>query len=155
MDRNVIGWLFVLAQAVLLVALVAFATRDDWDTPGWVRALGYGLVVIGLLLGVVAGLRLGPALTPTPVPTDDATLATTGLYRHMRHPIYTGVLAAVIGVALAAGSWPTALVAGATIVFFHVKARWEEARLAERYPDYQHYASTTPRFLPRLRTRRR
>ena len=151
MDRHVIGWLFVAAQAILLIAMVAFVGRDDWDTSGWVQAIGYVLVGAGLLVVAAGALRLGAALTPTPVPTQGAELTTSGLYRFVRHPIYTGVLAAVIGVAVSAGSLPTALIAAATIAFFNVKARWEEARLAERYPDYPAYAATTPRFLPRLR----
>jgi protein-S-isoprenylcysteine O-methyltransferase Ste14 len=35
-----------------------------------------------------------------------------------------------------------------TVVFFDRKARWEEAQLRERYPDYAEYASRTPRFVP-------
>jgi protein-S-isoprenylcysteine O-methyltransferase Ste14 len=37
-----------------------------------------------------------------------------------------------------------------TLGFFNVKARWEEARLAESYPGYRAYAARTPRFVPFL-----
>ena len=41
----------------------------------------------------------------------------------------------------------------ALVVFFSVKANWEEQRLVERYPDYPAYAATTPAFVPRPRRR--
>jgi len=104
------------------------------------------LVAVG-----VAALRLGAALTPTPVPTERGTLITGGLYTFVRHPIYTGVLIIVVGLVIRSGSLLTLLVGVATVWFFNAKAAWEEARLAERYPDYPAYAAVTPRFVPRPR----
>ena len=36
------------------------------------------------------------------------------------------------------------------VAFFHVKAAWEERRLAQRYDDYPAYARRTGRFVPRV-----
>lgn len=144
------GWLFVAAQAVLLVALVLLPRAGHWPVPGWLEAVGYLLMAVGLVLVVVAGLRLGPSLTPTPMPTDTGRLTTTGLYRFSRHPIYSGVLSIVAGIVLRSGSIVIAAVGALTVAFFTVKARWEENRLRERYPEYDAYAARTGRFLPRL-----
>lgn len=149
MSDRVTGWLFVAAQAVLLILLVALPGNDHWPTPGWVQGGGYALIAIGLAIAGLASLGLGSALTPTPVPNEAGELATTGLYRRVRHPIYTGVLTAVIGLTIRSGNWVTIVVAVVAIVFFNVKARWEERRLAARYPGYDAYAQSTPRFLPR------
>lgn len=108
---------------------------------------GFGVMAL-------ASLRLGAALTPTPVPSGRGTLTTTGLYRHVRHPIYTGVLLIVVGLTVRSGSWISMAVGVATVVFFDRKANWEEARLAETFNDYQAYASRTPRFVPRLLAKR-
>ena len=59
-----------------------------------------------------------------------------------------GVLSIVVGLTLRSGSVVTLSVALVTVVFFDRKARWEEAQLRERYPDYAEYASRTPRFVP-------
>lgn len=142
------GWAYVAIQAVLLVALIVLPGRSDWPTPPTVRLLGLILIVGGLAFVALASLRLGPALTATPVPTESGALTTTGLYRLVRHPIYTGVLAIVVGLTLRSGSWVTLAVGIVTVGFFHSKARWEEARLADRYPDYPAYAAVTPRFVP-------
>lgn len=144
-----IGWAFVAVQVVLLATLVLLPHRDDWATPGWLDVAGLALVAAGIAVGAAAALRLGTALTPTPVPTAEGRLTTDGLYRFARHPIYTGVLAVVVGLTVRSGSWITLAVAVATVGFFDRKARWEEARLAERYPDYPDYAESVPRFVPR------
>ncbi|MEL6982284.1 MAG: isoprenylcysteine carboxylmethyltransferase family protein [Actinomycetota bacterium] len=149
MNRSRTGWLFVAAQAVLLITLVALPGGDAWPTPAWLHVLGMMAVIGGVGLVVVAALRLGPALTPTPIPTTAGELTTGGLYQYVRHPIYSGVLASVLGVTIRSGSWLVLAVGAATVVFFHIKARWEEQRLTEHYPDYPAYAAVTPRFLPR------
>jgi len=153
MSRHLTGWVFVAVQGVLLGALILLPGRDDWATPSLLRGAGYGFILAGLAVIAIASLRLGSALTPTPVPTSRGVLATTGLYRWVRHPIYTGVLAIVAGLTVRSGSVVHLAVAVITVVFFVVKAKWEEARLAERYPDYAAYAAITPRFVPRPRRR--
>ena len=96
----------------------------------------------------MASLSLGRSLTPTPVPVNYGALKTGGLYRFVRHPIYTGVLAIVVGLTLRSGSWISLVVAAVTVVFFTVKARWEEGQLMERYSGYAVYAAQTPRYVP-------
>jgi protein-S-isoprenylcysteine O-methyltransferase Ste14 len=83
------------------------------------------------------------------VETGRGELVTTGLYQFARHPIYTGVLAIVVGLTLRSGSWITLVLGIAGVVFFNVKAAWEERQLAEAYPSYVAYADNTPRFIPR------
>jgi protein-S-isoprenylcysteine O-methyltransferase Ste14 len=143
-----VGWAFVAGQVVLLVGLVLLPGGDDWPTPPWLRLVAQAMVVAGFVVLVVASLRLGRALTPTPVPVERGELQTSGLYRFVRHPIYSGVLLIVVGITLRSASVPTLIVGVVTVVFFSRKARWEEARLAERYPGYADYAARTPRFVP-------
>ncbi len=147
-DRRTVGWAFVAGQVVLLVALVLLPGRDDWPTPSWVWMVGQVLVLAGFVLMIVASLRLGRGLTATPVPAARGQLVTGGLYRYVRHPIYTGVLLIVVGLTLRSGSFVTLAVAAVTVVFFDRKARWEEAQLRERYPEYADYAARTRRFVP-------
>lgn len=148
MNRSTIGWLWVGGQAVLLGALVLLPGRDDWSTPGWISIPASALLFGGLAIIFAAAIGLGSALTPTPVPTKSGSLSTGGLYRFVRHPIYTGVLAVVAGLTLGSGSWIHLAIGIATVVFFDRKAAWEEQQLIEKYPDYPSYAATTPKFIP-------
>ena len=149
MTRSTIGWIWVAGQAVLLGALILIPGRDDWPTPSWLLIVASILFFGGLILVAVAALRLGSALTPTPVPTAHGELATGGFYRFVRHPIYTGVLTLVAGMTLRSSSWLHLVIALVTLVFFDRKAAWEETQLSERYPGYDDYAATTPKFFPR------
>lgn len=148
MNRSAVGWVWVAGQAVLLGALVLLPGNDHWPTPPWVEVSAAVLFFGGLAFIAVAALGLGAALTPTPVPNKRGSLTTTGLYRYMRHPIYTGVLTVVAGMTLRSGSWTHLILAAITVAFFDRKAAWEEKRLFEEYPDYGAYASRTAKFVP-------
>ncbi len=153
-DRQV-GWAFVGVQIALLATLFLLPSGDVFELPSAlataVRAL-FWIGVVGLVLGAA---HLGSSLTPTPVPRSDGVLQTSGVYRWVRHPIYTAVLAIVVSMAVGRQSWLALSVGAATVAFFSVKARWEERRLADRYPEYEAYRSRTGRFLPRITRRDR
>ena len=148
MSKSSIGWIWVGAQAVLLLALVALPTRDDWPFPFLLTVLAGLLFFGGLILAAVAALGLGSSLTPTPVPNQAGELQTTGLYRFMRHPIYTAVLLVVAGITLRSQSWVHLVIAVGTVLFFDRKASWEEKQLAEHFSGYADYAARTPKFVP-------
>ncbi len=148
MHPRTIGWLLVAAQAVLILVLVLLPSGDAWPTPSWLEVTGLVIGGLGAVWALVAALRLGERLTPTPVPRDGGQLRTDGPYAHVRHPIYTGVLLIVVGLTLRSGSAVVLAVGLATIAFFHVKARFEEGLLAERFPEYRAYTDRTPRFVP-------
>jgi len=149
MSRATIGWIWVGGQALVLGALILLPGRDDWPTPGSIQVVATMTFFAGLAVVGIGALGLGTALTPTPVPNQRATLTRGGLYRFVRHPIYTGVLAVVAGMTLRSGSWIHLVVAMLAIVFFDRKAAWEEQQLTERFPDYREYATVTPKFIPR------
>jgi len=149
-NQRTVGWLFVAAQAVLIGALALLPSADHYPVPSWLRSLSTVVFWSGVVLAVIAGAFLGRALTATPVPTSHATLKTSGPYRFVRHPIYTGVVLIVLAMAARSGSVFGLAIGAVTIGFFHGKAAWEEQRLRDRFPDYAQYAATTPRFLPRI-----
>lgn len=149
MKDSAVGWLFVVIQAGLLVTIVVVPGADHWERPIWLVTVASVCIVAGVVVAAVAALGLGPALRMSPTPAPDGELRTDGPYRLVRHPIYAGVILAIVGAAVRSGSAIVAAVVAATIAFFTVKASWEERRLVERYPGYPSYAVGTPRFVPR------
>lgn len=144
------GWALVGAQFGLLAALVILPAGDLWPRGLVSLALGGVLLVGGFVIAALAGLRLGPSLTPLPIPKDDGVLVTAGLYHYARHPIYTGVLAA--GVGLVAAQASPAHIVGWVLLWgvLTLKAVGEEKMLAEKYDDYAEYSKRTGRFFPML-----
>ena len=151
MRTKAVGWSFVAMQVVLLGGLIALPGADDWRNPQAVSVAARWGAWVGLGVVVAASVILGRALTPTPVPKGQAGLRTSGLYRVTRHPIYSGVLLFTVCSAVASqNAWKLAL-SVVIVGFFNLKARWEEARLRETYPEYRAYAQHTPRFVPSAR----
>ena len=151
MSPRIIGWIFVAVQILLLGALILLPAGDDFDIPDWIDVAADVGFWIGIALAVLAAVALGRSLTATPLPNAAGSLRTDGLYRFVRHPIYTGVIVIVVSLSVRSGSWITVAVGVVTLLFFRVKVGWEEQRLRERYPDYDRYAAVTPRFVPRPR----
>jgi len=104
--------------------------------------------VAGLAVMVIGATGLGRGLTATPLPNAHARLRTGGLYRFVRHPIYSGLLLTMASITVASGSGFRLLTLGVLVLLLTVKARWEEARLTQRFEGYASYAARTPRFIP-------
>lgn len=145
MDVRRKGWLLVGAQFLLIgLNLVVPGDPDASHSPELGIAI-FGLGAVGLVL---AFINLGTALTAHPEPLAKATLKVNGMYRIVRHPIYTALLLMLLGSGLRAPSalrWLMFLVLAALLVY---KARWEETLLRARYPDYEAYAERVPMLVP-------
>ncbi|WP_323844317.1 isoprenylcysteine carboxylmethyltransferase family protein [Microbulbifer magnicolonia] len=83
---------------------------------------------------------------------QSGTLATGGIYRHLRHPQYLGFILIMTGFLL---QWPTllTLVMYPILVYMYVHlAKREERETEARFGDtWRRYAAVTPRFIPRWR----
>ncbi|MFZ4778541.1 MAG: methyltransferase family protein [Terrimicrobiaceae bacterium] len=142
------GGLWVAGQLVLLLCVALLALRyPGTGSVFWSCAGTLGIVLAAVL--AAAGVKeLGRNLTPFPTPSDKGHLVQHGIYARIRHPLYTSVILAGFGWALAWLSWPSALAVVALIPFFHAKSRREEKLLRLRFPEYREYETHTHRFLP-------
>jgi len=104
------------------------------------QGVGLALWVAGLALAVWARLYLGRNWGMPMTRREDPDLVTTGPYRFIRHPIYTGIILAMIGTALAISLFGLIVVAVVAALFAYSASR-EERFLAEEFPaafpDYQ------------------
>lgn len=148
------AWLFVGVQFALLVVILLLPPGDAWLVPARLELVARVLQWVGAAVLVVGLVNLGRSLTPLPSPVPHGELRTGGLFRLVRHPIYSGIMALTVGVAIRSGSPWVAAATAALIGWFMLKARWEEDRLLVRYPGYAAYAGATPRFVPFWPTRR-
>jgi protein-S-isoprenylcysteine O-methyltransferase Ste14 len=143
------GW--VAIQVVLLLAtLAAGVLGPAWSGPIRVVSsiFGVGLVVGGLVLSIRGASDLSDALTPLPYPRDDAELVETGIYAHVRHPIYGGLILGALGWGLLTASIPALGLAAVLWAFFQLKSRREERWLETRFPGYPAYRERTRRLIP-------
>lgn len=129
-----------------------------FDLPGPVRFVAAAAVVVGGLLGIaalagydlprfigLAQLRSGRAEDLDSAPP----LHTSGLHRHIRHPLYTALLLVLWGGATTPLGLATALCASA---YLAIGMRLEDAKLrAVHGAAYEAWRRRTPALLPRLR----
>lgn len=147
------GWL--AGQAVVFVAAFVVLPLTDGlagrlSLPGSAAA-GWLLIALAGGVGVAAMLQLGSQLVPQPSPVADGELVRSGLYRFVRHPIYTAVLLAVAAAVLRYASVAGLVLLVATGLFFDRKAAYEERLLEATYPRYREYRQEVPaRFVPRV-----
>ena len=71
----------------------------------WPFWFGAALTLAGLLFTVWARVHLGRNWSATITLKEDHSLITSGPYRTVRHPIYSGLLLGFVGSALARGEW--------------------------------------------------
>lgn len=108
-----------------------------------------GIVGVGMSLLIVSALNLGRrSYSASTRPRTSNVLVRRGLYRYLRHPIYTGVLIVSLAFFL---SRPTLVVGIAYLLLAlitNVRAGIEEKMLEERYPEYAEYRRGTKRYVP-------
>lgn len=120
---------------------------QDWAT----SLLGLLLAVAGGFLALAATRRLGPGLTALPAPRERSVLVGSGPYSFVRHPIYGGVVLALLGVSILFGSVWAEVFSVSLIPFFWFKSVYEERLLRFRFGGYQAYRSrVTKRLIPFL-----
>jgi protein-S-isoprenylcysteine O-methyltransferase Ste14 len=113
--------------------------------------VGVLVALAGVAVFVAAVGRLGTSLTANPKPLDDATLRRDGIYSRVRHPIYSGLLLAATGFALATSPWAL-LPAAALAIELDLKRQVEEDWLLVTYPDYIDYRGDVRwALIPRIR----
>ena len=79
---------------------------------------------------------------------DEPELVTSGPYHLVRHPIYSGILVAGVGTAVAL-SWLWLIAVALAGLYFIYSAKVEEHYLTERVPDaYPAYKRSTKMLVP-------
>jgi protein-S-isoprenylcysteine O-methyltransferase Ste14 len=78
-----------------------------------------------------------------------STLVTTGIYRYIRHPLYSSLLFLTWGIFFKSPSWPGGLLAIAATLFLIATARADEAECIRFFGvKYQAYMERTKMFVP-------
>ena len=142
---KVVILLGIIAQTVMPVVLPITAN------PSTLTAVGVALYTLGLLIAVSARIQLGRNWSDIEKSQlkPGHQLVEHGVYRYVRHPIYTGDLLLLLGLQLALNSWCVLGVA-ALAVYVHRRVIREERKLCEVLPQYSQYCRRTSRFLPFL-----
>jgi protein-S-isoprenylcysteine O-methyltransferase Ste14 len=145
--RNVRPGLIAIISVVLV--LVFRETRPTVHAQA-LQEIGLVVLVAGLGLAVWARINLGRNWGMPMTQTDEPELVTSGPYRSIRHPIYSGLLLGLLATALATNPyWFIAL--GIMAAYFIHSAQVEEGLMTASFPAaYPSYKARTKMLVPFL-----
>lgn len=122
--------------------------------PEWARWLGIGIGVLCSLGIYWLFSSIGNGITPTSATRREHTLVINGIYRWVRHPLYTIGSSLFVSFGMMADNWFIAALGILAFIAMAVRTPKEEANLIEKFGDeYREYMKHTGRFLPKLGSR--
>lgn len=133
------------AQLVLLVLSFYFGDINE--------LLSNGLLTLPFAVGIVLGLwafyNMGSKnYSPFPEPKSGGQFVQKGVYKYIRHPMYTGVILIAVALLLSNPSITAFIVFAALVYILDEKADLEEKLLTKQHSEYKNYQASTKKFIP-------
>jgi len=154
-DQGSVVWVvvFIVAGVAGGFALARRATGEAIPDVRWpLFALGLALMGAGIAIRQWAVVALGRYFTVDVRVHPGQTVVDRGPYRWVRHPAYTGMIVAFVGIGVALGNW-AALVVLLVVptVGLVVRIHYEERALLDALGEpYRRFAASRPHLFPRL-----
>ncbi len=144
--------LFLWLSPLVYLVNPAWMSWPKLNLPEPVRWFGValGLTCIPLIYWLFTSI--GSGITPVSATRKQHTLVTHGIYRWVRHPLYSVGSSLIASFGLMADNWFIILLAILAFIAMAARTPKEEANLIEKFGDeYREYMKRTGRFLPKLR----
>ena len=105
-DQNSMSWiwLIILGSVGIAVLAVNFIPFQIMNGP-WINFAGLAIIISGMVLRFIAIRTLGKFFTVNLTLHNDHHLITTGPFRYLRHPSYTGLILSFFGLGLSLNNW--------------------------------------------------
>jgi len=113
------------------------------------QIIGSVLAITGLIIAIIARKTLADNWSSNIELKKNHKLITTGVYKYIRHPIYTGVDLMGIGTIIASQSFFVIFFLICMMLFFVFKMKKEETLLMKHFPkEYPEYKKKTKALIP-------
>jgi protein-S-isoprenylcysteine O-methyltransferase Ste14 len=139
----------IAAEVILIRAYPRFFRHHLYfPTPPY-RAAGVIICAAGVAIAIWARHTLGTNWSGTPTIKEGHELAERGPYRLVRHPIYTGILLAMIGTGIGSAQTKHLFIIGLAVAILWTKLRIEESLMLRQFPQtYPDYMRRTKALIP-------
>lgn len=142
------GRVLVAVQFAALAVILFWPGKTVSDTQALIGTL---IEIVGGVLLILGFMHLKDSLKITPEPKENAQFVNTGIYKYIRHPIYSGLI--FFGAGQVVSKWTlTILIAFIVLVADLVaKYRYEDSLLIKVYPGADEYQRKVGALLPKFR----
>jgi protein-S-isoprenylcysteine O-methyltransferase Ste14 len=146
-----IGGLLLWLSPIMYVINPQWMNWSKIGLPEAVRWIGVGLGIFCVFGIYWLFSSIGTGITPTSATRQEHKLSTNGLYRWIRHPLYTFGSSMFVSFGMMADNWFIAALGILTFILMAIRTPKEEANLIEKFGDeYREYMKRTGRYLPKL-----
>ncbi len=142
---------------ILWLSPLVYLINPNWmnwskiGLPESIRWLGVGIGVLCTFGIYWLFSSIGSGITPTSATRKEHKLVTRGIYRWIRHPLYTIGSSFIISFGMMADNWFITAFGILAFILMASRTPKEEANLIEKFGDeYREYMKRTGRYLPRL-----
>ncbi len=140
--------IYVSIQSLLFVLFIIPVRIFPISIFSAIRYSGIILSGTGILIAFIALLQLNKFLTAFPTPKKHSKLLQAGIYKFIRHPIYSGIILTTLGNGFYSESLWKILIAVVLWILFYFKSKYEETLLMQHFADYEAYQKVSGRFFP-------
>ena len=145
------------AGLILWLSPLVYLINPSWMAwskirlPEWTRWLGIGIGLFCTIGIYWLFSSIGSGITPTSTTRKEHKLVTNGIYRYIRHPLYTFGASTFIAFGMMADNWFIAALGILTFILMAIRTPKEEANLIEKFGDeYREYMKHTGRYFPKI-----
>jgi protein-S-isoprenylcysteine O-methyltransferase Ste14 len=129
----------------------AWVSWSDLPLPHWLRWIGGVVGVVAVWLGYLTHRTIGANYTPTLKTKQGHQLVTEGIYRWIRHPMYTSFFALLAACFLLTANWLVGALGLIYSLLVVERVVHEERMMLEAFgEEYHQYMWRTGRFFPHL-----
>jgi protein-S-isoprenylcysteine O-methyltransferase Ste14 len=151
--REIIVSIWLGVFYILPACLWIGSTWIDFAQIGFfscLRWLGVGISVISIWIFYLSHAQLGKHWSPLLETHSEHTIIRQGLYKYVRHPMYSSLLLGLLGTLFMTNNWlATLLMSIGVFVFIFLRLPREEAFMQARFgADYLAYQRQTKRLFP-------
>ncbi len=135
--------IYVVIQFSAILLLIINTNINNISTYSLILFIASAIIGVTAIINMkISNLNIMPELK------DNHKLATNGIYKYIRHPMYTSVILLCLGFLLTEITTVNIIAMLILTINLFLKSRLEEKLLEQRFNNYKDYKNNTYRFLP-------
>ncbi len=135
--------IYVVIQFSAILLLIINTNINNISTYSLILFIASAIIGVTAIINMkISNLNIMPELK------DNHKLATNGIYKYIRHPMYTSVILLCLGFLLTEITTVNIIAMLILTIDLFLKSRLEEKLLEQRFNSYKDYKNNTYRFLP-------